>query len=55
MVMELATGGELFDRIIARGSFTEKDATCVLRMVFDGLRYLHGLGIAHRDLKVGLY
>ncbi|XP_078541726.1 serine/threonine-protein kinase H2 [Lissotriton helveticus] len=51
MVMELATGGELFDRIIAKGSFTERDATKVLHMVLDGIRYLHGLGITHRDLK----
>lgn len=51
MVMELATGGELFDRIIAKGSFTERDATRVLTMVLDGVRYLHGLGITHRDLK----
>ena len=51
MVMELATGGELFDRIIAKGNFTERDATRVLHMVLDGVRYLHGLGITHRDLK----
>ncbi|XP_066578285.1 serine/threonine-protein kinase H1-like [Amia ocellicauda] len=51
MVMELATGGELFDRIIAKGSFTERDATCALRMVLDGIEYLHSLGITHRDLK----
>ena len=51
MVMELATGGELFDRIIAKGNFTERDATRVLNMVIDGVRYLHSLGITHRDLK----
>ena len=51
MVMELATGGELFDRIIAKGSFTERDATHVIKMLLDGVKYLHSLGITHRDLK----
>lgn len=51
MVMELATGGELFDRIIAKGSFTERDAIRVTTMVMEGLKYLHSLGITHRDLK----
>lgn len=51
LVMELATGGELFDRIVCRGSFTERDATRVMYMVLDGVRYLHSLGITHRDLK----
>lgn len=51
MIMELATGGELFDRIIAKVNFAEKDAIHVTQMLMEGLKYLHGLGITHRDLK----
>ena len=51
MVMELATGGELFDRIISRKRFSERDGVKILRMVLGAVRYLHALGITHRDLK----
>lgn len=51
MVLELATGGELLDRVISRGHFTERDATRALQMVLAGVGYLHNLGITHRDLK----
>uniref|UniRef100_UPI0037E80F6D serine/threonine-protein kinase H1-like n=1 Tax=Semicossyphus pulcher TaxID=241346 RepID=UPI0037E80F6D len=51
MVLELATGGELLERVVSRGHFTERDATQALRMVLDGVGYLHDLGITHRDLK----
>ncbi|XP_010792464.1 serine/threonine-protein kinase H1-like [Notothenia coriiceps] len=51
MVLELATGGELLDRVVSRGHFTERDATQALRMVLTGVAYLHNLGITHRDLK----
>ncbi|XP_015911540.1 serine/threonine-protein kinase H1 homolog [Parasteatoda tepidariorum] len=51
MVMELATGGSLLDRLEARGYLAEEDSREVLRMVLSGVKYLHGLGITHRDLK----
>lgn len=51
LVMDLATGGELFDRIYLLGKFDENDATRVLKMILDGIQYLHSVGITHRDLK----
>ena len=51
LVMELVTGGELFDRIVARGNFTEKDAAKILGQVLDALHHMHALKVVHRDLK----
>ncbi|XP_037677033.1 calcium/calmodulin-dependent protein kinase type 1B isoform X6 [Choloepus didactylus] len=43
--------GELFDRIMERGSYTEKDASHLVGQVLGAVSYLHSLGIVHRDLK----
>ena len=51
LVEELASGGELFDRIIELGLFCEKDAVHLIHQVFDGIQYLHTHGMIHRDLK----
>jgi len=51
LIMELVTGGELFDRIVAKGSYTEKDASEVIYTLCDALEYLHDKKIVHRDLK----
>ncbi|XP_046895265.1 calcium/calmodulin-dependent protein kinase type 1B [Hypomesus transpacificus] len=51
LVMTLVTGGELLDRILERGSYTEKDASRVIQQVLQAVQYLHQLGIVHRDLK----
>jgi len=51
LVMELVTGGELFDQIVSRGTYSEADAANVIRQILEAVEYMHENGIAHRDLK----
>eukprot|EP00920_Eleutheroschizon_duboscqi_P029576 GHVT01071777.1.p1 GENE.GHVT01071777.1~~GHVT01071777.1.p1 ORF type:complete len:869 (+),score=231.43 GHVT01071777.1:871-3477(+) len=51
LAMELCTGGELFDRIIEIGHFTEIDAAKIMKQIFSAVHYLHQASIVHRDLK----
>jgi len=51
LVMELVTGGELFDRIVEKGSYTEKDAADLIKQVLSAVAYMHDEGVVHRDLK----
>ncbi|CAI4216214.1 unnamed protein product [Parascedosporium putredinis] len=51
IVTELATGGELFDRICEQGKFTEKDASRTIGQVLGAVDYLHKNNVVHRDLK----
>ena len=46
------TGGELFDEIVGRGTFHERDAARVIQKILQAVEYLHTMGIVHRDLKV---
>lgn len=51
MVTELCNGGELFDEIIARGRFEEKDAAVILKQLLSAINYCHRKNVCHRDLK----
>lgn len=51
IVTELLTGGELFDQIVKRPYYSERDAAIVMRQVFQAVAYCHGMNIVHRDLK----
>ncbi|CAI0549450.1 unnamed protein product [Linum tenue] len=51
LVMELCEGGELFDRIVARGHYSERAAASVTRTVAEVVRMCHVNGVMHRDLK----
>lgn len=50
IVTQLATGGELFDRICDQGKFTEKDASQTIRQVLEAVDYLHQRNVVHRGM-----
>ena len=51
IIEEIAEGGELFDAIVQRKSYCEREAQQVVRTLLYTLKYCHNLNIVHRDLK----
>lgn len=51
LIMELCAGGELFDRIIAKGHYSERAAAVLCRQMVTVVHNCHSMGVMHRDLK----
>merc|ERR1711904_223438 len=51
LVLELAAGGDLFDKIVGAGGFSEESACYYFNEMIEGLDYCHQKPIVHRDLK----
>ncbi|KAG5179824.1 kinase-like domain-containing protein [Tribonema minus] len=51
VIIEYMRGGELFDRIVKKQFYTEKEARDLCKILLDAIKYCHDRDIVHRDLK----
>jgi len=51
LLMDLALGGDLYERIVQKIRYTESETKRLMRTLLDALKYLHGQGVIHRDVK----
>ncbi|KAG9402871.1 hypothetical protein AC1031_006414 [Aphanomyces cochlioides] len=51
IVTDLLEGGELFERIVEKEFYSEKEARDLIKILLEAIQYMHNLNIVHRDLK----
>ncbi|RLN14070.1 hypothetical protein BBI17_004589 [Phytophthora kernoviae] len=51
IIQELCTGGELYDRVVQRGKYSEMDAANIIHQLMSALQALHAHNILHLDIK----
>jgi len=51
LVQEICKGGELFEEVLKRGKFTERDSAVMIKQILQCINYTHSHNIIHRDLK----
>lgn len=51
IITEFCEGGELFDKIVEKGSFSESEGAWIMKQLLSAVNYIHSNHIVHRDLK----
>jgi serine/threonine protein kinase len=51
LILDLVSGGEMFEHLINYGAYSEADAARLMHEVASALAFLHGVGVVHADLK----
>lgn len=51
LILDLVTGGEMFEHLIHYGAYSEADAARLMYEIASALAFLHGVGVVHADLK----
>lgn len=52
LVLEYLRGGEIFSKLLEKGTYSEADAAKLMRKLMEAVNFCHSKGIIHRDLKL---